>query len=172
MLYTCYCGDTKTEPIDKIPEHEWDEEWECHDNLQHKQACPCGEIKYQYHSYDSYDDTRIDPDCNVCGYMRDLGGGENTESDTSESPEPSTEAGEQDEPDTLPAETEDAPAPAPSETTAIKQELPSAGNSSGSSSDSSSGGCSGGISGTVLPLLLLAATAMALTLKRQKHINE
>ena len=51
--YTCkVCRDTKTEQIDKLPDHSYGA-WEAHDGLQHKRSCKCGESEYADHTWNN-----------------------------------------------------------------------------------------------------------------------
>ncbi|MBO5883556.1 MAG: leucine-rich repeat protein, partial [Clostridia bacterium] len=55
--FTCTdCGETKTESIDKLPDHIYGE-WEKHDDKQHKKSCECGDIVYTDHVWNDGDIT-------------------------------------------------------------------------------------------------------------------
>ena len=51
--YTCgICGDTYTEPVEKMPDHEFDA-WSKVDDDTHKRMCACGEEKITAHEWDA-----------------------------------------------------------------------------------------------------------------------
>ncbi len=51
-VFTCsVCGETKAEPIDKLPEHTYGD-WEKFDKTSHKKVCECEDIQYEEHKFD------------------------------------------------------------------------------------------------------------------------
>ncbi len=51
--FTCtFCGDTKTEKVDKLPEHEYGS-WGIQNTTQHIKFCPCGDTVYADHTWDN-----------------------------------------------------------------------------------------------------------------------
>lgn len=65
--FTCVCGVTQKEGIEKISDHTYSE-WIEYDANQHKRECACGDIQYENHIYDDEKDIA----CNSCGYARTI----------------------------------------------------------------------------------------------------
>ena len=64
--YTCTaCRETKTEQVDKLPEHTYGE-WEKYDEAQHKRTCACGDVQYADHTWDDGEIT-TEPTCKDTG---------------------------------------------------------------------------------------------------------
>jgi DNA-directed RNA polymerase subunit RPC12/RpoP len=52
MLYTCTdCGETKTAPIDKLPDHTFAGAWQLYSETQHIRTCACGEVQLADHRW-------------------------------------------------------------------------------------------------------------------------
>ena len=60
VSYACVCGATKTEPLDKTPDHSYGE-WENLDAENHKKTCECGDVQTAPHSLNDNDEC-------FCGY--------------------------------------------------------------------------------------------------------
>ena len=76
-LYTCTaCQKTETRVIPKTTAHEFPELWESSDDAQHKDTCPCGEVRYEDHTWDDgvidkehthVSTGRMEYTCTACG---------------------------------------------------------------------------------------------------------
>ncbi len=58
--YTCTgenCSATRTEPIDKDPEHKYSDNWIKYSDTQHVRECTCGEKEYANHIWNSGEET-------------------------------------------------------------------------------------------------------------------
>lgn len=73
--YSCICGATRSEPIQKLPGHEFGE-WESFDGQQHARHCGCGETEYGPHDFGEWKITKQatkteegeeSRTCGVCG---------------------------------------------------------------------------------------------------------
>ena len=50
--YTCTsCGETRTEEIPMLTAHVYSDRWQKHSENQHKQICPCGQVRYASHNW-------------------------------------------------------------------------------------------------------------------------
>lgn len=69
--FTCTeatCGQTKTESIDKLPDHIWGD-WKKESDTQHKRVCPCEAFEIADHGWSSWTTTTA-PTCTLAGEER------------------------------------------------------------------------------------------------------
>ncbi len=119
MTYTCTaCGETKTEAIDKIADHEFGE-WVSVDGNEHKRECACGETEKAAHAWNDGEVTKEPTTeevgettytCADCSATKteEIEKLEPTETEPAETEPAETEPAETEPAETEPAETEPA----------------------------------------------------------------
>jgi hypothetical protein len=80
MTYTCtVCGDTRTEPVAKTPDHEFGDWTPDNEGVNHTRSCACGESESAQHTFGAgvvtkyanhLEEGTVTYTCTVCGFER------------------------------------------------------------------------------------------------------